>query len=177
MTDWPAEIGYTYIQHMKLHELDKKGIFNLTAPHLGASIEAVRKTEAKLGFEFDDDYVEFLTFANGWDAVNAMDMNLFSLEDLSGSKRFQTALGTMKIQIGELNRIDEINCDFNSDDVFPIAASEYETDIIYMSKRKIKGTPRVFWFWTTFVEAYDSFTEYFLSNREIIINRIQNLNN
>ncbi|MFI5782419.1 SMI1/KNR4 family protein [Nocardia sp. NPDC051570] len=62
--------------------LGRKSDWMLTEPNPAASPEDIRTAEARLGIRFDDQYKQWLAYANGWTAFSGGG-NLYALSDIS----------------------------------------------------------------------------------------------
>jgi hypothetical protein len=160
--DWRLEIASTGAAKQELSNVDKQKIFSFTIPKLAATQKAVLEAQNRLGFEFDDDYAEFLCFGNGWDSFALSDGDLFGTGDYPTSRRYLEAVSIMNL-IAEGGVFKDT--DIKIGDAFPFCACEHSSDLYLMKKRHVTGQPRVFWFAGYLVDTFPSFLEFFRSMR------------
>jgi hypothetical protein len=161
--DWKYEIASTFTVQNEIARLDTDQLYNFTLPKVAASPEAVRACQQVLGFEFDDDFADFLNYADGWDSLAVGDGDLFGTQDYKGSDRFIETQKFLKEHADD-GGLDIIQVSF--DDVFPICMSRFAIDLYVMRKRHIPGTSRVYWFAGYLVDEFPSFLAYNLSRLE-----------
>jgi hypothetical protein len=170
--DWKLEIVSTVMAQTEICRLDKEGIYNYNLPKLAATPEAISHCQQIIGFEFDEDYAEFLTYADGWDAFAVGDGDLFGTGDYLGSDRFIETQKFLKDHAGE-SGLDVI--EVSIEDVFPICMSRFDIDLYIMRKRHVPGVSRVYWFAGYLIDEFPSFLDFFQSMRAYNLQRLETM--
>jgi hypothetical protein len=170
--DWKYEIASTFTVQNEICRLDKDHIYDFTLPKVAAKPEEVKECQLMLGFEFDRDYEEFLTYANGWDSFANIDGDLFGTQDFQISNRFSETQKFLEEHAGD-NGLDIIGVSI--EDVFPICMSRFDVDLYVMRKRHVSGVSRVYWFSGYLVDEFPSFLDFFQSMRTYDLKRLEKM--
>jgi hypothetical protein len=123
--DWKPEIVKGVLDHQRLREPDKSGLWTYHLPQIAASEDEIAATESQIGFRLDQQVRSFLRYANGWCSFY-QDVDILGTPALLGAEPMQCARLQPRATEPELFRGDVGE---NLDDVLPIAASRTQPDM------------------------------------------------
>jgi len=161
--NWPQEIVKMVLVKQALAEADVEEMYPHHLPKVAATPAQLAKAEARLGFQLDPQYADFLRHADGWEGFTQT-VDLFGTAELIGNEKMEQALQTFD----ELDDFAFSAAGISRDDVYPIAATVVDMDIFLLGK---PGTPiagQVLWFAGAEIERYENFDEYFLATVDYV---------
>ncbi|NWB46393.1 SMI1/KNR4 family protein [Pseudomonas gingeri] len=156
--NWKQEIARLALIKSEIKKLDVNGVWPYHLPSVAATETEIQEASTQVGGLFDGGYLDFLRHANGWDGFY-QSVNLFGCDDLVGGER-------MKKAVEALLDIDEIalrQSELLRSELIPIAASDVDVDIFFMSKNKLIGNVGVVWFAGQEIQRFQNFEEFFLA--------------
>ena len=159
MKDWKAEIVTAVLVQQRIEELDREGFWTRYLPEMGAKESQLAATERSLGFAFDLQYREFLSYADGWRSFwQAVD--LFGTQELAGGPMMQIA----RRQLGAIEERDfEAAVYAPIARVLPVGASSLQRDMFLMPIADTNGAGSVVWYDGSVIERFPSFDEFYLA--------------
>ncbi len=155
---WRDRVASMIYVKQELMKLDVDGIWPHHLPELAGSEETLRKTEAYLGYEIDQDYREFLKMANGWKGF-LQTVNLFGTQELSDGSLMQYAQSLLGVVEDDVIK----STGFRREEFLPIAATKYDKDLFVMTRPTSRSPGTVIWLAGEEIDRYPNFTEYFLA--------------
>ena len=165
MSNWDALIQRMVAAKRLAAENDQEGLARFAPPRVPADPLSLRAAIDRAGGALDDQYAEFLRYADGWPGL-MHSFDLFGTTELF-EQEFDTAVDLLV----ELE--DDVLEDAGvatSDELFPIGASAVAIDIFATVTSALSPRP-VIWFAGDVVERFESFEAFFQymidSNREL----------
>ena len=123
----------------------------------GTAIEKDRDGSL-LGYKLDEDYAQFLRYANGWPAFY-QSVRLFGTEELLGNAAMENALRTVSYLEEDVLQTSGVDRAM----LLPIAATDVDMDIFVLDRTGLPARARVIWFAGTEIQRFGSFSDYFLA--------------
>lgn len=170
MIDWPVLLGESGTLRQRLHEL-KPDTRPYTVPKIAATEEQILEAEARLGRRLDMQYREFLSYANGWNYFHTY-THLFGTSELGVGEMWDKANEMLDIYYSD----GPIPADYpRREDLFPIAAGEYVTDVIaiWETGPVTANSHPVLWIGGEEIDRYENFHEFVLAANQYIKNNIE----
>lgn len=155
--DWKRELAIAHLVKQKIAEVDVDRLWVNTLPEVATSPEALRSLEAQLGYGLDPQHREFLLHANGWRAFMQY-VDVFGVDDFLGGARASRAASL----IDSLEDLEPL-CGFGKPDVFPIAVSSDDIDVMLMTRPHAPTPGKVLWLAGGLVETFAGFDQWFLA--------------
>jgi hypothetical protein len=167
--DWKKEIAIMVIVKQELMKFDITNLWPHHLPEVAANEEQILLVENGLGQRLDDNYRDFLKYANGWKGF-LQTIDLFGTKELFNSPMMDYANRV-------LNVIDDNVLEasgFKRDELLPIAATSSDRDLFVISSSQSSCPGIVIWFAGEEIDRFTNFDEFFLAmvdyNREEIDN-------
>lgn len=156
--NWKDEIVKLVYVKQELANVDKTGLWSHRLPAVATDRLHIAEIEKLLGFNLEQDYVDFLLHANGWEGFY-QSVDLFAVDDL---------LNTPKSQYAQMifDSIDEdavAQSGFKKNELIPIAVTPHDQDIFLLAKPNSSDPGAVVWFAGELIDKFTSFTEFFLA--------------
>jgi hypothetical protein len=173
--NWKSEIvTLVYVKEV-VADLDVHHLFPHHFPKVAATRTKIIKCQRLLGHALDDEHVELLLYADGWDGF-LQSIDLFGTSDFCGSDRYLVANEL-------LNAYDDgilADVGLAKSNLFPIGADVIDRDLFIMVKPGVKSSMRIFWLAEKEIARFPSFSEFFLSivdHNRSLIETVQRINN
>jgi hypothetical protein len=155
--DWQSHIDSLAEVHALIKRFDIDDPFDYGTPSAAATEDELLGVETHLGEALDPQYRAFLRTANGWPAFSC-DFDLFGTDDLLGGPRMQMALELLSYLVRE----PVPDYVVVAEDLLPIAVSQTNIDVFFISRRHTAHPGRVFWYAGARIEEYETFEAFFL---------------
>jgi hypothetical protein len=158
ITDWETEIAVAWRVLECTRQLDVAGLWEYHLPHLRATEQELRGTEAALGFQLDPVFRAFLAYANGWpDFYQTAD--LFGTRDLLDGPLMRSALELLSVTDDAVWG----GLGVGSSGLLPIALAKHDKDLFAIVKPSHRFSGQVVWLAGTLIDRFADFGEFFLS--------------
>lgn len=156
--DWKRCIVTMVQIKQTIAELDNKGLWEYKLPGVAATDKDLLNVERHLGEPLDEEYKEFLRYADGWPALYQT-VDLFGHYDLLGSMRFTHAQSMLEAVERSVFREAKVQ----REHLLPIAASPVDLDLFVITRLAADKPGIVIWIAGTEIDRFPSFNEFFLA--------------
>lgn len=156
--NWKDEIVKLVYVKQELAKVDKTGLWPHRLPAVATDRLHIAEIEKLLGFNLDQNYVNFLLHANGWEGVY-QSVDLLAVEDLLDTSKSKYA----HMVFASIDDHVVAQSGFKKDELIPIAATPYDKDIFLLAKPNSSEPGAVVWFAGDLIDKFANFEEFFLA--------------